>query len=403
VSFTAPGDAATVEVYRAGYGQYPDYDDAGGSVPAAPSYPPGAPWVLTGVTVSGQTDEVTARDFWYYRVFTKDACGNVSAVSNSTVGRLNYHLGDVTDGVTACQGNNAVDLADISLLGVHYGATLGPSDPFGCLDVGPTTDLSVDARPTTDNQLQFEDLIVFAINFEQVSKGVPGLALASRDELVVLAPEVVEPNGTLVARLWARGSGRLQGLSARLLWDASVVEYAGMEAGDLLRAQDGVALAPEPGVVDVALLGSRERGLAGEGSLVEVRFRVLRQGDPGLGLVSVNGRDGRNGRVQVEVSASGSESTVPQVTQLLANVPNPFNPATRLEFTLAEPGRVELGIYTVDGRWVRTLLREDRGAGMHAVVWDGRDDWGVRLASGAYYARLVTRDGTFTRALLMLK
>jgi hypothetical protein len=222
---------------------------------------------------------------------------------------------------------------------------------------------------------------------------------------MVLAPGTVDPNGTLVARLWARGSGRLQGLSARLVWDATVVEYAGMDAGELLRAQAGVVLAPEPGVIDVALLGTRERGLLGEGSLVEVRFRVLGPGDPGLALASADGRDGRNGRVQVEVSrgGSGSDASLPHVTRLLANVPNPFNPATRIEFTLAEPGRVELGIYTVDGRRVRTLLQADRAAGLHAEIWDGRDDRGVRLASGAYYARLVTRDGTYTRPLVMLK
>ncbi len=101
LNFTVPGDAAVTEVYRAPYGNYPEYDDptpTPGAVPSAPSYPPAAPWAPTGVTGTGQTDEVAwpARDFWYYAVFTKDACGNVSAVSNMTDGTLNYHLGDVT-------------------------------------------------------------------------------------------------------------------------------------------------------------------------------------------------------------------------------------------------------------------------------------------------------------------
>src|SRR5262249_14942470 len=43
---------SSVEVYRAPYGSYPEYNGSPspGSVPAAPSYPPGAPWVLTSVT-----------------------------------------------------------------------------------------------------------------------------------------------------------------------------------------------------------------------------------------------------------------------------------------------------------------------------------------------------------------
>ena len=89
ITFTAPGDAATVEVYRAGYGQYPEYDDNGGAVPATPgSYPPGPPWVLTSVGASGQSDETTQRDFYYYVAYAKDACGNVGPVSNQTGGTL---------------------------------------------------------------------------------------------------------------------------------------------------------------------------------------------------------------------------------------------------------------------------------------------------------------------------
>jgi len=169
IDFTAPSDAVEIEVYRAGYGDYPEYDDGSGSVPSPPSYPPGAPWQLTSVAASGQDDETTERDFWYFVVFTKDACGNVSAVSNMTEGTLNYHLGDVTNGITNGQGDNLVNVADISLLGAHYGITIVHNDPVNYLDVGPTTDGSVNGRPLTDNQIQFEDLIIFAINFGAVS------------------------------------------------------------------------------------------------------------------------------------------------------------------------------------------------------------------------------------------
>ncbi|HEY6507274.1 MAG TPA: hypothetical protein VIY56_04625, partial [Vicinamibacterales bacterium] len=179
LTFTAPGDAAVVEVYRAPYGQSPEYDDAGGAPPAIPAYPPALPWSLTGVTASGQSDETTVRDFWYYVVFTKDGCGNVSAVSNMTGGTLNYHLGDVTNGSPG-NGDNLVGTIDISLLGAHYGITLGaPFGPWHYLDVGPTTDYSVDARPTTDNLVGFEDLMMFAINYGTVSAPQDGPALAA--------------------------------------------------------------------------------------------------------------------------------------------------------------------------------------------------------------------------------
>src|SRR5207237_10435239 len=73
LTFTLPG-GTTVAVFRASYGNYPTY--AGGVTPAVPSYPPGAPWVpVPSITASGQFDEPSTRDFYYYVAFAKNACG----------------------------------------------------------------------------------------------------------------------------------------------------------------------------------------------------------------------------------------------------------------------------------------------------------------------------------------
>src|SRR5204862_7788100 len=154
-----------VEGWRKGFGSYPTYDDGGGAAAPAPgSYPP-AGWALTGVTASGQTDEPATRDYWYYVAYAKDACGNVSPVSNETGGTLDYHLGDVSDNVTPGQGDNSVSTADVSLLGAHYGLSGPAIAGFEYLDVGPTTDRSTNARPTTDSKIGFEYLVMFALNY----------------------------------------------------------------------------------------------------------------------------------------------------------------------------------------------------------------------------------------------
>ncbi len=199
ITFTPPSGTASVEVYRAGFGHYPEYDDDGGVVPITPSYPPGAPWTLTTVSASGQTDETTARDFYYYVVFAKNAAGGVSAVSNKTGGTLNYHLGDVSNGFTVGQGNNAVGDEDISLLGANYGIGEAEITSRGVeyLDVGPTTNLFLTSRPFTDDRIDFEDFIVFASNYNVVS-GPPlaaratGAAAEGPEEFRVAAPSLVE-------------------------------------------------------------------------------------------------------------------------------------------------------------------------------------------------------------------
>src|SRR5262249_46295326 len=155
--------------FRAPFGSYPEYDDGSGAVPTTPTYPPGAPWVATTVTSSGETDEPATRDFYYYVAFVHGAGLNVSGASNRPPGSLDYHLGDVSDGVTAGQGDNVVNTADISLLGAHYGLTGAAVAPYAYLDVGPTTDFSPDSRPTTDNVIDFEDLILFSIGYQVFS------------------------------------------------------------------------------------------------------------------------------------------------------------------------------------------------------------------------------------------
>src|SRR5262249_35597025 len=85
IHFTPAAGPSAVKVYRAPFGHYPYYDNAGGATPAQPvGYPPPAPWVLTGVTSDGGTDIPPARDFWYYVVYDQNACGDVSSASTMT-------------------------------------------------------------------------------------------------------------------------------------------------------------------------------------------------------------------------------------------------------------------------------------------------------------------------------
>jgi hypothetical protein len=396
------GSGRTVELFRTGFGAYPEYDDAGGSAPAAPSWPPDARWVHIASLPAGTAyeDDPRERDFWYYAAFVQDECGAVSLPAMTT-GTLDYHLGDVSDGVTQCEGNGRVWAEDLSLLGSRYGTTLAPGDPFGCLDVGPTSDASEDGLPITDNVLDFEDLMMFTTNFNQVSGPPPAPALAARDELTLVAPAQVEAGEVFAVGLRFGGAGNLQGLSARLDWDRRVVEPLEVRPGALVESQGGVVLSGKPGVVDAALIGARARGLAGDGVLATVTFRALAAGAPGVTIASVDARDLRNRKTSL---GGGRPATpVPAVTALMPAAPNPFRGATTLAFSLARPGAVELAIFAVDGRRVRTLSREALEAGTYRPVWTGMDDHGQAVRPGIYYARLITPDGRFTRTLVRVE
>ncbi|HKI83935.1 MAG TPA: S1/P1 nuclease [Candidatus Krumholzibacteria bacterium] len=78
-------------------------------------------------------------------------------------------------------------------------------------------------------------------------------------------------------------------------------------------------------------------------------------------------------------------------TRLLANVPNPFNPSTRLRFELASAGPASLRIVNSAGRTVRRFELSYLDQGPHEVTWNGTGDSGAPLASGVY--RVILIDG----------
>ena len=79
---------------------------------------------------------------------------------------------------------------------------------------------------------------------------------------------------------------------------------------------------------------------------------------------------------------------VPTAFSLADNFPNPFNPATTIQYALPQAADVELTVYNVVGQPVRTLVAEYQRAGRYAVEWDTADDSGHRLSSGLYFYRL---------------
>lgn len=83
--------------------------------------------------------------------------------------------------------------------------------------------------------------------------------------------------------------------------------------------------------------------------------------------------------------------------------PNPFRTETELSFTLPSAQRVDLSVYSVDGRLVRNLLAGEAGPGASAVTWNGRDESGLRVGSGLYFVRLTADSGTLHGKLMLLR
>ena len=104
------------------------------------------------------------------------------------------------------------------------------------------------------------------------------------------------------------------------------------------------------------------------------------------------------------VDVTGTDLRPTALVDFLAqNRPNPFNPVTTIVFGLDEASHASLEIYDATGRLVRLLVDDQLGANRYERTWDGKDNAGRPVASGVYFYKLVTKDFTQTKKMVLLK
>lgn len=97
------------------------------------------------------------------------------------------------------------------------------------------------------------------------------------------------------------------------------------------------------------------------------------------------------------------DQVFPAITELKGNYPNPFNPETKIEFSLAADSCVMIEIYNIRGRRVKRLIDDQYPAGYHSVSWNGRDDQDREAGSGLYFYRMQAGEYQSSGKMIMLK
>lgn len=99
-----------------------------------------------------------------------------------------------------------------------------------------------------------------------------------------------------------------------------------------------------------------------------------------------------------KITAVNNDGDKPQRFTLLRNYPNPFNPSTTIEFSLTNPQKTTLDIYTANGRHVESIVDGFLNAGEHRIAWDASNH-----PAGIYLARLVNDGQLLTTKMIFLK
>jgi hypothetical protein len=106
---------------------------------------------------------------------------------------------------------------------------------------------------------------------------------------------------------------------------------------------------------------------------------------------------------KAKISAHITEAGLPKEFRLNQNYPNPFNPTTSITFALPKNSFVNIKVYDMLGREVKTLLSSDMPAGNHGVQWRGDDNGGRLVSSGTYIYRIAAENFVSTKKMILMK
>lgn len=135
----------------------------------------------------------------------------------------------------------------------------------------------------------------------------------------------------------------------------------------------------------------------------------------GFGLEGLNNNDGKRDELMKRIldwfgvitkieDEPGTIAAIPETFELRQNYPNPFNPETTIEFAVPQNAKVQIKIFNLLGQQVRELVNGNHTAGIHRVIWDGRNESGKMAPSGVYFYRMSTETGFHAvKKLLLMK
>jgi mannan endo-1,4-beta-mannosidase len=356
-------------------------------------------------------DAVVPRDIYFYRAFGYDEARNYgSAGPTSGDFATNYWLGDVANGWLSWGYDGSVDPNDVEFLSHTYGTA--PAGSYLECDVGPTVNPD-DSRlgvPLPDGLLDFEDLMIFAMNYGIVSarvipclpEPVPGSELA----LAIEKRSESESGAIEFSLVLAGNVDEVKGLSGVVSYDTSELVFLSARLSDTATPYVGDVFFwhdCRDGEVhlDLAALGTGVT-LGGSGEIAVLSFTAL---SPGYSVEFERAELRGVGNRELQAKSAGYvwRHDVPAEFGLAQNVPNPFNPVTRIAYGVPRACTVSIQVHDLEGRLIRTLVDEPVEPGQYVAVWNGRNESGQAVGSGVYFCTMQEGDTRITRKMLLLK
>ncbi|MDA0744973.1 MAG: T9SS type A sorting domain-containing protein [bacterium] len=276
------------------------------------------------------------------------------------------------------------------------------------------------ADTNDDGVIDFSDFVRFAQSYGRVAVAPAGKRVIApslpgvndnTEMSLNLGSERVLVGQTISVNVSLANTQSLEAFGFVLNYDADKFEFVSAvpAENDLLKSTGGETPLfsnwPEAGQVTIANAIINGTAVSGNGDVVTLTFKVLREFEDNARFEIAQGvvfDPNQLSNPAVTLGALSVEST-PTEFALNQNFPNPFNPETTIKYQLAESAPVQLRIYNIVGQVVRTLVSEQQAAGRYQIRWNGTDDRGMAVSSGIYFYQVSAGKFQDVKRLMLLK
>jgi hypothetical protein len=107
--------------------------------------------------------------------------------------------------------------------------------------------------------------------------------------------------------------------------------------------------------------------------------------------------------IEFHLTSVENNPRMPMSYDLGYNYPNPFNPSTMIPYQVPKKTHVSIVIFDVLGRFVATLVNEEKTQGRYFVEWKGENSSGNQAATGVYFYRMKAGHFEASRKMLLLR
>lgn len=375
ISWTAPADNGIVGQYMLnnqvnyiyGVESYDIYRKAMGST---------EDYVLVGSATHGATS---------YTDMVADGAAAYNYIIKATDGTFVVLVGIpgnamAGNGTPDFDNSGTVSLGDLVLLGKVWG--------LKSTDAGFIANFDLN----NDGTIGLGDLVMLGNSWTSSTKAAK---LAPMQSVALdMSAELNEATSMYYVTIGSKDA--LEGLAFTLNYDTNLYEFVKESVTGL--GSVSVANEMKTGVIDIASVYGNEKF----SGAITLGFKSKgKTGDMNIQLanteVSLNGVLGSVNDQTMVLKA------LPTVYSLGKNFPNPFNPTTTIEYSIPVAGQTNLVIYNLAGQKVRTLVNSVQAPSFYKVVWDGKNDNGMTVATGTYFYKLVSGNYSKTVKMTLVK